>query len=158
MLVDHAVVMLCGARRQHGFERQAAWFSCCSGSMVFMLLRQHEAAWKARRAHVGHPERAIAMSSTETIFAAASGFGRSAVCVIRVSGPQTRAVLDAMAGGAPPPRRLVLRWLVEPGTGEVLDQALVTWMPGPNSFTGEDQAELHVHGGLATRLGVLRAL
>src|SRR5215210_2363950 len=98
------------------------------------------------------------MSSNDTIYAAASGFGRSAVCIIRVSGPRTRAVLDVMAGGAPAPRRLALRRLVEPGTGEPLDQALVAWMPGPNSFTGEDQAELHIHGGLATRTAVLRAL
>jgi len=98
------------------------------------------------------------MRSDDTIFAAASGFGRSAVCVIRVSGPRTRAALEAMAGGPPPPRRLALRRLVEPGTGEPLDLALVAWMPGPSSFTGEDQAELHIHGGLATRAAVLRAL
>src|SRR3954470_17203454 len=98
------------------------------------------------------------MRSDDTIFAAASGFGRSAVCVIRISGPRTRAALEAMAGGPPPPRRLALRRLVEPGTGEPLDLALVAWIPGPSSFTGEDQAELHIHGGLATRAAVLRAL
>jgi len=98
------------------------------------------------------------MASPDTIFAAASGFGRSAVCVVRISGSRTRAVLDALAGGPPPPRRLALRRLAEPATGEALDQALVAWMPAPNSFTGEDQAELHIHGGLATRMAVLRAL
>jgi tRNA modification GTPase len=99
-----------------------------------------------------------AMRSNDTIFAAASGLGRSAVCVIRISGPHTRAVLEALAGGLPAPRHLALRRMVEPGTGEPLDQALVAWMPAPNSFTGEDQAELHIHGGLATRTAVLRAL
>ena len=51
-----------------------------------------------------------------------------------------------------------MRTLTDPASGEPLDQALVLWMPGPQSFTGEDQAELHIHGGLATRAAVLRAL
>ncbi len=63
-----------------------------------------------------------------------------------------------MAGELPAPRRLVLRTLRDPDTGEALDRGLVVWMPGPGSFTGEDQAELHIHGGLAVRMGVLRAL
>jgi tRNA modification GTPase len=95
----------------------------------------------------------------DTIFAAASGFGRAAVSVIRVSGPEAGAVLEALAGGVPrEPRRLTLRMLRDPRSGESLDQALVTWMPGPNSFTGEDQAELHIHGGVAVRAAVLRAV
>ncbi|GGK33982.1 tRNA modification GTPase MnmE [Salinarimonas ramus] len=77
---------------------------------------------------------------------------------MRVSGPATRAVLEALAGGVPAPRRLALRDLRAPATGEVLDQALVAYFPAPHSFTGEDQAELHVHGGLATRTAVLDAL
>src|SRR4051812_35710406 len=89
------------------------------------------------------------LRSGDTIFASASGFGRAGVCVIRISGPQTRAILDRLAGGAPPPRRLSLRTLRDGAGGEALDQALVAWMPGPASFTGEDQAELHIHGGLA---------
>lgn len=93
-----------------------------------------------------------------TIFAIASGFGRTAISVIRISGPQTRALLEALAGNVPTPRRLALRRLREPGSVEILDQALVAWMPGPGSFTGEDQAELHIHGGLATRSAVLRVL
>jgi tRNA modification GTPase len=97
-------------------------------------------------------------AANDTIFAPASGFGRAAIAVIRISGPRTRAVLEAMAGGAPPRRRLALRELVDPRTGERLDQALVAWMPAPHSFTGEDQAELHIHGGLAVRAAALRAL
>jgi tRNA modification GTPase len=96
--------------------------------------------------------------TNDTIFAVATGFGRAAVSVIRISGPQTRSILEAMAGALPPPRRLSLRRLRDPGSGEVLDQTLVAWMPGPNSFSGEDQAELHIHGGLAARTAVLRAL
>lgn len=98
------------------------------------------------------------MRSDDTIFATASGHGRSAVSLIRLSGGQSRFILETMAGGVPVPRRAVLRILRDPKTGEALDQALVLWMPGPRSFTGEDQAELHIHGGLATRTAVLRAL
>src|SRR5918997_2334020 len=98
------------------------------------------------------------MRSDDTIFAIASGYGRAAVCLIRVSGRQSRFVVEALAGSVPAPRRAAVRVLREPGTGQPLDQALVLWMPGPGSFTGEDQAELHIHGGLATRAAVLRAL
>jgi tRNA modification GTPase len=97
--------------------------------------------------------------SDDTIFAAASGFGRAAVAVIRLSGPGTRGVLEALAGGVPEQaRRMSLRTLRHPTTREPLDQALVVWMPGPNSFTGEDQAELQIHGGVAVRAAVLSSL
>ena len=97
------------------------------------------------------------MRSDDTIFAAASGFGRAAVSVIRISGPATASILDTLAGGRPAPRRLSLR-ILRDGGGVALDTALVAWMPGPQSFTGEDQAELHIHGGLAVRQAVLGAL
>jgi tRNA modification GTPase len=96
--------------------------------------------------------------ANDTIFAAASGFGRAAIAVIRISGPRTRSILETIAGAVPEPRRLALRHLTEPGTGAVLDQALIAWMPSPHSFTGEDQAELHIHGGAAVRGAVLRVL
>jgi tRNA modification GTPase len=94
----------------------------------------------------------------DTIFAAASGFGRAAVCVIRISGPATGRILDALAGGVTPARRMALRRLVDPATRELLDQSLVVFFPGPHSFTGEDQAELQIHGGVAVRQAVLRAI
>jgi tRNA modification GTPase len=96
--------------------------------------------------------------SQDTIFAPASGAGRAAIAVVRLSGPATRGVLEAMAGGVPAARRMALRALRDPASGEALDRALVVWMPSPGSFTGEDQAELHIHGGLAVRVAVLRAL
>src|SRR3712207_574234 len=102
--------------------------------------------------------RGSPMRSDDTIFATASGYGRAAVSLIRISGPGSRRVLETLAGGLPESRRAVVRTLREPGSGDSLDQALVLWMPGPGSFTGEDQAELHIHGGLATRAAVLRAL
>jgi tRNA modification GTPase len=100
----------------------------------------------------------IPESETDTIFAPASGFGRAAVAVIRLSGPGTRGVLHAIAGGVPEARRMSLRRLIDPATGEVLDQALVVFFPAPSSFTGEDQAELQIHGGFAVRQAVLRVL
>lgn len=94
----------------------------------------------------------------DTIFAPASGQGRAAITVLRVSGPASRSVLEAMTGGVPNGRRLVLKTLRDPDTADRLDQALVAWMPGPGTFTGEDQAELHIHGGSAVRAAVLGAL
>lgn len=93
-----------------------------------------------------------------TIFAAASGFGRAALAVVRISGPEAGPVLAALAGPLPAPRRLSLRSLRSPGANDPLDQALVAWLPGPKTFTGEDMVELHLHGGLAVRSAVLRTL
>ncbi|AWN34983.1 tRNA uridine-5-carboxymethylaminomethyl(34) synthesis GTPase MnmE [Methylobacterium radiodurans] len=98
------------------------------------------------------------MDDQSTIFAPASGFGRAAVAVIRLSGPACAAVLTTLSGTLPPPRRLALRTLRDPGDGAVLDKALVCWMPGPGTFSGEDMAELHLHGGAAVRAGVIRVL
>ena len=98
------------------------------------------------------------MRSDDTIFAIASGHGRAAVCLIRISGRRAASSSERWRDACPMPRRAVVRTLRDPATGEPLDQALVLWMPGPQSFTGEDQAELHIHGGLATRAAVLRAL
>ncbi|TXM81394.1 tRNA uridine-5-carboxymethylaminomethyl(34) synthesis GTPase MnmE, partial [Methylobacterium sp. WL116] len=63
-----------------------------------------------------------------------------------------------LAGPLPAPRRLSLRTLRDPADGAILDRALIAWMPGPSTVTGEDMAELHLHGGVAVRAGVIRAL
>jgi tRNA modification GTPase len=93
---------------------------------------------------------------TDTIFAPATAAGRAAVAVIRVSGPDSCKILDALAPPRPAPRRAALRRLK--ARGEALDEALVLWLPGPNSFTGEDSAELHLHGGRAGVEAVSHAL
>lgn len=93
-----------------------------------------------------------------TIFALASGAGRAGVAVVRVSGPTVPRVLEAMAGGVPPPRRAVLRTLQHPVTGVALDRALVLRFEAPASFTGEAVAEFHVHGGPAVVAAVAEAL
>lgn len=96
--------------------------------------------------------------SFDTIFALASGAGRAAVSLLRLSGPGSGAILDRLAGGRPRPRLASLRRLRHPGTAELLDEALVLWFPGPRSYTGEDAAELHLHGGRAVLEGVTAAL
>ncbi|NXH84611.1 GTPB3 GTPase, partial [Edolisoma coerulescens] len=96
----------------------------------------------------------------DTIFALSSAPGRCGVAVIRASGPGSRGALQSLTGTpkVPPPRVLALRRIRDPDTAETLDRGLVVWFPGPRSFTGEDCAELHVHGGPAVVSGVLRAL
>jgi tRNA modification GTPase len=91
-----------------------------------------------------------------TIYALASGAGRAAVTVLRLSGPETGRILAALAGVLPLPRRASLRRLRH--VGELLDRALVLWFPGPASYTGEDAAELHLHGGPAVLAAVAGAL
>lgn len=93
-----------------------------------------------------------------TIFALSSGHGRAGVAVIRVSGPMSGVVLDRMAGPRPKPRFAGLRKIQHPETGEGLDDGLVLWFPAPRSETGEDMAELQVHGGGAVVRAVLRAI
>lgn len=85
---------------------------------------------------------------TDTIFAQATAVGRAGIAVIRISGPRAFDVAEALAGQLPEDRRAGLRWLRD-STGARIDQALVLCFSGPKSFTGEDVAELHVHGGIA---------
>jgi tRNA modification GTPase len=97
--------------------------------------------------------------SGDTIFALASGGGRVGLAVVRVSGPGAGAALRRLTGRDPPPSRRATRAVVRhPDDGEVLDDGLVVWFPGPASYTGEDVVELHLHGGRAVCLGVLEAL
>jgi len=98
------------------------------------------------------------MRRDDTIFALASGAGRAGVAVLRVSGPAARICLNSLTGRPlPPVRRAVLRALFGLN-GDRIDQALVLWFPSPNSFTGEDVIEFHVHGGRAVVDAVVSAL
>ncbi|HEY5289632.1 MAG TPA: tRNA uridine-5-carboxymethylaminomethyl(34) synthesis GTPase MnmE, partial [Caulobacteraceae bacterium] len=94
---------------------------------------------------------------TGTIFALATAPGRAAVAIIRISGPEARAALVALAGGSPKPGRARVRGL-RAGDGALLDRALVLFFAGPRSFTGEDCVELHLHGGGGVIDGVAEAL
>ena len=100
-----------------------------------------------------------AASSNEgaTIVAPASGAGPAAVAVIRISGPRTRAVLEALTGGVPAPRHAALRD-IGLDKGPPIDRGLVLWFPAPRSFTGEDMAELQVHGSRAVVQAVIEAV
>jgi tRNA modification GTPase len=93
----------------------------------------------------------------DTIFAVASGAGRTALTVLRMSGPRSGALLQALCRRLPVPRVASLRTLWG-ADGEKLDRALVLWLPGPGSYTGEDCAEFFLHGGRAVLDGVVDAL
>lgn len=95
----------------------------------------------------------------ETIFAPATGAGRSAIAVVRISGPRCSALTDSIIrGGECPERAASLRTLIDPDNGETLDRALVIRFSAPRSFTGEDMIELQVTGGRAVLAAVLGAL
>ena len=102
-------------------------------------------------------------SASDTIFALSSGAGRAGVSVIRISGPRASDALLTLAPGKaralPEARKAVLRKLYSPTSeGEMIDQALAIWFPGPRSFTGEDIVELHTHGSRAVVTATLEAL
>ncbi|MGB1540114.1 MAG: tRNA uridine-5-carboxymethylaminomethyl(34) synthesis GTPase MnmE, partial [Rickettsiales bacterium] len=85
-----------------------------------------------------------------TIFAPATPPGRSGVAVFRISGDKAKAALEALTGKpCPAPRQAALRHLYVPETKEVIDHALAIYFAAPNSFTGEDVVELHIHGSRA---------
>jgi tRNA modification GTPase len=94
-----------------------------------------------------------------TIYALASAKGRAGVAVMRLSGADAGTALGALtATDVPPPRRAVLRSFTDPATGVVIDRGLALWFPAPGSFTGEDVAELHLHGGPAVIAAMVAAL
>jgi tRNA modification GTPase len=93
----------------------------------------------------------------DTIFAPATAAGRAAIAVVRISGPDAGRALAALAGRRPSPRRASLRKLRDAG-GDPIDEAMALWFPAPASYTGEDVAELHVHGGAAVVGRVTEAL
>jgi len=95
-----------------------------------------------------------------TIFALSSGKGRAGVTVIRVSGADTKKAILSLTKTqqCPSPREASLKWFYDPETGEKLDRGILIFFPGPNSFTGEDVGEFHIHGGYAVVAGFLEAL
>ena len=98
------------------------------------------------------------MSEPATIFALSSGRPPAAIAVVRISGPRASAALLALIGRIPPARQAALARVRDPASGETIDEALALWFPGPNSETGEDTAELQLHGGRAVIAAVLAAL
>ena len=93
----------------------------------------------------------------DTIFAPATAPGRAAIAIIRLSGPRTRSVLESIAGPCPAPRVATLRDF-RSQDGTLIDRGLVFWFSGAKSFTGEDSAEFHLHGGRAVVAAFLQTL
>ena len=93
----------------------------------------------------------------ETIYALSSGRPPAAIAVVRISGPGAGEALRALAGKIPAPRKASLA-RISGRDGAIIDDALVLWFPGPHSETGEDVAELQLHGGRAVVAAVLAAL
>jgi len=97
-------------------------------------------------------------SDRDTIFALSSGRPPAAVAVVRISGPRAGLALEALIGRVPAARRASLARVRDPATGDLIDEGLALWFPGPNSETGEDIVELQVHGGRAVIAALLAAL
>lgn len=97
--------------------------------------------------------------TADTIAALATGAGRAGVAIVRASGPHAGACIDALTQTPrPAPHRAALRAIAHPQTREQIDEGLVLFMPAPASFTGEDVAEFHVHGGHAIIAALIDAL
>ncbi|KAM9096715.1 5-taurinomethyluridine-[tRNA] synthase subunit GTPB3, mitochondrial isoform 2-T2 [Sarcophilus harrisii] len=128
----------------------------CLGALVSGLAQNARLRTSLSKRYLCRP----ASGGRATIFALSSGQGKCGVAVIRISGPASGpALLGLMASKAlPQPRVATLRLLQDPGSCEPLDRGLILWFPGPHSFTGEDCAEFHVHGGPAVVSAVLGAL
>jgi len=96
-------------------------------------------------------------SPDQTIFALSSGRAPSAIAIVRVSGPQTKAAVDRLCGKVPAPRLAHVTTLRDLD-GSAIDESVALWFPGPHSATGEDVAEFHVHGGRAVIAAIFNAL
>jgi tRNA modification GTPase len=94
----------------------------------------------------------------DTIFAIASGAGRAAIAVLRLSGPAARTIVKSLAGKLPEPRVAALRTFRDPATGDAIDKGFVIFSPAPKTYTGENYAEFHVHGGRAVVAAIVKAI
>jgi tRNA modification GTPase len=97
-------------------------------------------------------------SAPPTIYALSSGHPPAAIGVVRLCGPRAGYALEKLVGRIPKPRQATLARVCDPITGEVIDEALALWFPGPHSETGDDMAELQLHGSHAVIAAVFDAL
>ncbi len=94
-----------------------------------------------------------------SIYALSSGPGVSGVAIIRISGLEASNVLKSLTGmEIPKPRIATLRKINNINTSELIDEGIILWFPGPESYTGEDMAEIHIHGGKAVILAVQKEI
>ena len=90
-----------------------------------------------------------------TIYALSSGPGVSGVAIIRISGPEASEVIKLLTKSNIPRARIAtLRKISTIKTSELIDEGIILWFPGPESYTGEDMAEIHIHGGKAVVLAL----
>lgn len=94
----------------------------------------------------------------DTIYALTSAAGRAGVAIVRISGTRVAEALGQLVGSLPPPRRASLRRLRNPRDGQDVDRGIVLWLPGPGTYTGEDMAELHIHGSTAVQRALFAIL
>ena len=84
------------------------------------------------------------------IYALSTGPGISGIAVIRISGGETSKIIKILTGKpVPKPRVATLRKINKINTSELIDEGLILWFPAPESYTGEDMAEIHIHGSKA---------
>lgn len=95
------------------------------------------------------------MQNADTIAAVATGYGRAGIGVVRVSGPGVQSLVTSLTGGIPPARHAALSAFRD-ADGEVIDQGISIFFPGPHSYTGEDVLEIQGHGGVAILRMLLR--
>ena len=94
-----------------------------------------------------------------TIYALSSGPGVSGVAIIRISGPETSKVIKSLTiKDLPKPRMATLRKIKNINTSDLIDEGIILWFPGPESYTGEDMAEIHVHGGKAVVMALQKEI
>ena len=94
-----------------------------------------------------------------TIYALSSGPGISGVAVIRISGKETSEILKLLTKkNLPKPREATIKKIIDPNSLELIDEGIILWFPGPESYTGEDMAELHTHGSKAVIDAIHKAL
>ncbi|KAL4433646.1 hypothetical protein ABPG75_000087 [Micractinium tetrahymenae] len=160
-LVLHSALSSCLGPRPSASWAAAAWFSSAWLADSVNFVPAGQKLHVASGGSATPPPPPPLEQQRDTIFALSSGAGRSAVAVVRISGPGADAALRRLMlanAALPPPRAAALTSLQAPdGTG-MLDRALVLRFPGPRSFTGEDCAELHLHGSPAVVRAVLGAL
>ncbi|KAL6069730.1 tRNA modification GTPase gtpbp3, mitochondrial [Balamuthia mandrillaris] len=159
------------APRARSFRLLSSCFQLRCNNKSAALMSSPSLFWQKRiYSEVG----GILGSSADTIFALSSGRGKAGVAVVRLSGCEAKATLSQLTSPPahlsqeeegerskctlPPPRKAVLRRFFHPTKGELLDEGLVLWFPGPHSYTGEDMVELHLHGSIAVVNDTLSAL
>ena len=94
-----------------------------------------------------------------TIYALSSGSGISGIAVIRISGSKAEEIVKLITNSQlPKPRQATLRKFIKINNSELIDEGILMWFPGPESYTGEDMAEIHVHGSIAVVRAILDIL